>query len=282
MNGTGRRLSYSFLSALPFLLVVVAGARPLRTSGVYQGVGIALVALILVASWLLGLRVLFSGTSEGRGVALAGSLFILPWAVIALLWVGIGAPFQATPAENQMRFLVLAGSSIVMTSAFIALKESLSGAGERLHSTLGFAACMTAGMAYLLCLSLSFGVSSVRLRSGKAPAVGDVIANFYSILEFIACVSTYLATAAFATSLGKAGWLGRAAARAYAGASMLLLLFLLMRGIAYPEISAATAPWYTQPGVIAGIPAVPWLMPGLFGVVLLRRAGDEGGDRGRA
>jgi hypothetical protein len=32
---------------------------------------------------------------------------------------------------------------------------------------------------------------------------------------------------------------------------------------------------YTRPGVIAGIPAVPWIMPCLLGVVLLRRAGDE-------
>ena len=30
-----------------------------------------------------------------------------------------------------------------------------------------------------------------------------------------------------------------------------------------------------HPGFIAGIPAVPWIMPYLFGVVLLRRTGDE-------
>jgi hypothetical protein len=278
MQGTTRRLSYIFLCALPFLLVVVAGARALRTQGVYQGVGIVLFALILVASWPLGMRVVASGTAQRRAIALAGSLFLLPWAVIALLWVGIGAPFQATPAENQMRFFVLIGSSVVMMSAFVALKEALSGAGERFYSTLGVAAGLTAGMAYLLCLSLSFGVFSVRLRSGKAPAIGDVLANFYSILELVACISTYCATAAFATALGKARWLGRGASRGYAGASMVFLLFLLMRGVSYPEISAATAPWYTQPGVIAGIPAVPWLMPGLLGVVLLRRAGDENGD----
>lgn len=33
--------------------------------------------------------------------------------------------------------------------------------------------------------------------------------------------------------------------------------------------------WYTIPAFVAGIPAVPWIMPCLFGVVLLRRAGDE-------
>ena len=86
---------------------------------------------------------------------------------------------------------------------------------------------------------------------------------------------TYVTTAAFATSLGRARWLGRGAAGAYVMASAVLLLFLVMRGLTYPEISGNTAPWYTRPGVIAGIPAIPWIMPCLLGVVLLRRAGDE-------
>ena len=30
-----------------------------------------------------------------------------------------------------------------------------------------------------------------------------------------------------------------------------------------------------RPGFVAGIPAVPWIMPFLLGVVVLRRAGDE-------
>jgi hypothetical protein len=32
---------------------------------------------------------------------------------------------------------------------------------------------------------------------------------------------------------------------------------------------------YTSPGFIVGIPTVPFIMPFLFGVVLLRRAGEE-------
>jgi len=33
-------------------------------------------------------------------------------------------------------------------------------------------------------------------------------------------------------------------------------------------------PWYASPGFIVGIPAVPFIIPFLFGVVLLRRAGE--------
>jgi hypothetical protein len=53
------------------------------------------------------------------------------------------------------------------------------------------------------------------------------------------------------------------------------LLFLLIRGIQYPDPKALSAPWYTSPGFVVGIPAVPFIIPFLFGVVLLRRAGGE-------
>jgi len=275
MNRPASRISYIFLCALPFLLLVVGGVRALRIPGVYQSVGVVLFGVVLLAAWILGARVIASGAAEGRQVALAGTLLVAPWAIISLLWVGIGAPFQATPAENHMRFLVLLANSIVVAGGFVALKEALSEAGERFYSTLGFAAGLTAGMAYLLCISLSVGVSAARLRSGHSPDVGVVTSGWYDILEFVACVTTYFATAAYAVSLGQAGWLGPAAARTYVIASLVFLLFLVMRGVSYPEISAHTAPWYTQPGVIAGIPAIPWIMPGLLGVILLRRAGEE-------
>jgi hypothetical protein len=81
--------------------------------------------------------------------------------------------------------------------------------------------------------------------------------------------------AAFVASLGEARWLGRRAARAHVIANMILLLLLVTRGLLYPELSDNTAPWYKQPVFIAGIPAIPWTMPGLLDVVLMRRAGDH-------
>jgi len=57
------------------------------------------------------------------------------------------------------------------------------------------------------------------------------------------------------------------------------LLFLVIRGLHYPDPRALSTPWYTSPGFVVGIPAVPFIMPFLFGVVLLRRAGLEGPDQ---
>ncbi len=274
MDRTGRRISYIFLCALPFLDLAVGGVRGLRIPGVYSAVGGVLFAAIVIAAWILGGRVLGSAAARTRRMALAGSLLIAPWAIISLLWVGLGAPFQATTTENYMRFLVLLGSSIAVAGAFVALKEELYDAGERFYSTVGFAASIPAGVGYFVAVSISVAQTMAMLGGDKATTPAFLI-NLYSVLEFVAVVATYIATAAFAASLGQAGWLGRGATRAYVIVNMILLLLVVTRGLSFPELSGNTAPWYVRPGFIAGIPAIPWFMSGLLGVVLLRRAGDQ-------
>jgi hypothetical protein len=265
-----RRAGFVFLSVLPFLCVAVVGPRPLRTTPAHQTIGIVLFLAVMASAWALGGRGLCREDARLRKLALAGFLFIVPWAIIALLWVGLGAPFEATLPENYMRFLVLVSDSILITSAFVVLKAALSDAGETFYSAIGFAACMSAGAAYFVCLNISLAQVSMAFRGERTPAMWS---DFYSALEFFAVVMTYVTTAAFATALGKARLLGRVATLAYVVASAILVSLMVIRGVEYPEISAATAPWYTRPGVIAGIPAVPWFMPGLLGAVLLRRSG---------
>src|SRR5436190_12713538 len=117
MNRTALRISYIFLCTLPFLDLIVVGVRDLRIPVVYQAIGGVLLAVILIAAWVLGAWVIGSGPVGERRLALAGTLLVAPWAVISLLWVGLGAPFQATIPENHMRFLVLFASAIIVASA---------------------------------------------------------------------------------------------------------------------------------------------------------------------
>ena len=272
MNEKVRRISYVYLCALPFIGVLAASVRPLRIAGLSQVIGAVLFAGVVSAAAVVGRLTCLRATGRGK-LALAGWLLILPWAIILLLWVGIGAPFQATVSENYMRFVVLVWNSILVTIGFVVLKEALVEAGERLYSAVGFAAALCGGVAYLICLNLSLAQVAMALRGDKQP-LPAVLGDFYSAIEFVACVMTYVSTAAFASGLGRAGLLSRGAARGYVIASASLVLPIVTRGVAYPEISGKTAPWYTRPGVIAGIPAIPWLMPCLLGVVSLRRAGD--------
>lgn len=276
MSSTARRTCFVFLSAFPFVVLALGSPRALRIPGLHQALGAVVCASGVIAAWILGARKLCSEGAEGRPAALAGSLLFLPIALVALLWVGIGPPFQATIEENHMRFLVLLADSILVAGGFVALKEALARAGEGWHSTLGFAAGLFGGMSYVACVSVSLAMSIAQVN-GQDLAPMKPLGNFYSVLEFVACLLTYAATAQFALSMGRAGWLGRGPARAYAAVSALFVVLLLARGIEFPEISARTAPWYTRPGVIAGIPAIPWVMPVLLGVVALRRAGREAG-----
>lgn len=273
MSKVRRRVGYVFLCILPFLLFVVFGVRNLRIPGVFQAVGAVLFVAVAIAAWTLGARTLRSGPPEKRGIALAGALFVVPWWLMSLLWIGIGPPFQAGAEENQMRFLLLLSNSIVVMAAFIALKEAVAAAGERICSTLGVSASIAAGMGYFVCMSIINASYVVRLRDGAAPDIG-VLSDVFDVAEFFACVMTYVATAAFATALGKVGWLGRRASHTYAIVCAVCVTLLVMRGLSYPEISTGSGPWYSNITFIVGIPAIPWIMPFLMGVVLLRRAGD--------
>ena len=275
MDYTFRRISYVFLCTVPVLAIAVAAPRALRVSPIYQTVGGVLFAAIVIAAWILGARAIRAGAEGKGGLALAGGLLLTPFALVALLWVGLGPPWDASPRENVMRYLVLLISSIAVSGGLIVLQEALSEAGERHYSTLGFAAAMLAGAAYLIWTSLLLGAYIVRVRDGQVPPAINSLIDVFDVLLDVACLLTYLATAAFAAAMGRSGWLGRSATRAYVAVSIIALLFLMMRGMSYPDPAALSTPWYTQPGFIAGIPAIPFVMPFLLGIVLLRRAGDK-------
>ena len=167
MDRSGRRFSYIFLCSLPLLIIVFVSIRALRIPGVYQAIGGVLFAAILIAAWILGARVIGSAADGKRRMALAGTLLIAPWAIISLLWFGLGAPFQATTSENLMRYLVLLSNSIIVASAFVVLKEELYDAGERFYSTVGFAASIFAGAAYFVSVSMSVAQSMTRLSEDE-------------------------------------------------------------------------------------------------------------------
>lgn len=272
LENTAGRVGYIFLCLFPLLAMPAAGIRGLRVSGVYQTIGVVLFAAVAVAAWISGLRALLSEAETKRMLALSGGLFLLPFALVSLLWVGLGTPWEATAAENQMRYLVLLFSSVAVTTAFVVLSEILKDAGERFFSTPGFAFGLLGGAAYVVWMSFELGAAVIKARDGQVSPAIVAMGEVFDILLFAACVLTYLATAAFAAAFGRARWLSRAAANAYLAISFIALIFLFLRGLSFPDPNAAVSPWYTSPGFIVGIPAIPWLMPFFFGIVLLRRA----------
>src|SRR5437588_5601984 len=238
---TVRRMSYVFLCIVPFLSFVVAGVRAFRIPGAYRAVGVAYFAAIAMAAWTLGARAIRADAQDRRLLGLAGTLLITPFAFVALLWVGLGGPWQATAAENQMRYLVLIVMATAIAGGFVVLREALSESGERFYATLGFAAIMLSGPLYLIWNIFAFGVFFAKEHTGQVPAAIVSLGDVFDLLLFVAGFLTYLATAAFAASLGRVHWLGRWATRAIIVVTFVALLFLVTRGLRYPSGSAT--PW---------------------------------------
>ncbi len=275
MSATAQRVSYAFLCIVPILAAGLTAVRPLRVPYVYSSVGVAHFAAICVAAWTLGAKTIRAGADDRRRLGVISVMLLVPFALFALLWVGIGTPWDATPIENRMRYLVLLNGSVAVAGAFVLLKDVLGEAGERFYSTIGFTTNIFAGAAYVVWLCFQVGIYDVKVRDQQVPPAIVSMSDMFDILLFVACILTYLTTAAFAASLGRVRWLRRGATRAYLAVSLTATFLVITRGLSFPDPTAGPSPWYTRPGFVAGIPAVPWIMPFLLGVVLLRRAGRE-------
>jgi hypothetical protein len=164
---------------VPFLNFVVVGVRAFRVPGVYQAVGVTYFAAIAIAAWTLGARAVRADAQDRRLLGLAGTLLVTSFALVALLWVGLGAPWQANAAENQMRYLVLILMATAIAGGFVVLKEALSEAGERFYAALGFAGIMLSGPLYLIWNTFAFGTFFGKEHAGEVPAaivsLGDTL-----------------------------------------------------------------------------------------------------------
>jgi len=266
------------LAALLVAIFVLFG----RTADYEPATRTALVALMLLAAaaaaWFGGARALASADPARRLRAAAGVLLVAPFVLLALL-VGIGPPHEQPPADNALRFAVLAVDALLAGSGLLVLRRALADAGENFWSTLGATAATWATPLYVVFALVQrcdyvaelHGWSWAGAVSGTLHELTALDALSMAVL-FFAGLLTYVATAAFAVALGAAGWIGRRLAGVFVAISGVAFAFLVARGFAYPSLEGAFSHWYSIPGFIVGIPAVPWMMPCAMGVLLLRRA----------
>lgn len=270
-----RRVSYLILCVIPLLIVPLTGSRALRIPVVHEFVGILLFGIVAISAWRLASPQVGSQGERERLLRTAGALLVTPIALIALLWVGLATPWDASVSENKMRYAVLLAGSIGVTAGFFLLKEVLTESGERFFSTLAIAASSLSGAGYVVWTSFQLGDFALRLASRAADPAVAAMNNVFDGLLFSASALAYLATAAVAHALWRVAWLGRNASRAYVALNLIALALLILRGVSFPSPGGDPAPWFTRPGFIVGIPAMPWFMPYFLGVVLLRRAGTR-------
>jgi hypothetical protein len=274
-----RRLSRIFLSLIPFLIFGSAFFRGLRRPIVYPVVvGLAFIAIV-VAAWRLGASATTSEDENRKGFLLAGAILISAWAVLSVL-VGLGPPWRATEWENTIRFTALLVAGVLITGGFVVLKEPLREAGERLYSALGFAAIMLAGPLFAVSVLIPLTLGSTK-QPASAGQVQDGLSALRALAEsglVVEVFLTYIATAVFALALSRVGWMGRTAGRVYAGISLFAVLCLattVVVSLQYTDPMAVLKVKIALPGFIVSIPAIPFIMPHLIGVNLLRRASER-------
>jgi hypothetical protein len=270
-----RRLSLIVL-CIGLLVTTVLFAVRAEYGAPWQDILIAVQLIVLcLAAWGLGAFAITDADQARRQWAAAGMLLILPWILFALL-SGFGRPDQATTSENLTRYVVLFVGVIAVGAGFVLLRDALREAGERFYSSLGFAAAIMASPTYLIWASIALQYTSVKLHAGGAqvpPAILS-LAIWSEVLLFAGGLLTYIATAAFSASLAQVRWLGRSGAVCLAFVSIVAALLLAIRGLSFPNPKTAFNHWYTTVGWMVSIPAVPWMMPCILGIVLLWRAGS--------
>ena len=264
------------------VLLVCTFVLFVRTADYAPAARSALAALLLggtvVAAWFGGARAIVSAEPPRRLQAASGALLVAPFALFSLL-AGIGPPHDQPPADNALRFLVLAVGALSTGSGLLALRQALASTGETFWATLGAAAATWATPLYVA-FALIQRIDLVAQMSGWSwsTAVNGILHELTPLdalsmsALFLGGLLIYLATALFAAALGNAGWIGRRTAGTLVATSVVGGAFLVARGFAYPGLDAAFSHWYSIPGFIAGIPAVPWMLPCAMGVLLLRRA----------
>lgn len=247
----------------------------------------AIVALALVGgavlTWLAGAHVVVRADADdtARLRAASAGLLVAPFILFGLV-PGVGPPRDQPAQDNELRYLLLAIDPMLVGAGLLLLKEGLAGAGERFLASVGLAAIVLATPLYVaFALIQRVDYVAVELNWTWAATVSGNLHEltgldaFSMAALFFASALTYVATAAFAASLARVGWLGRGTATTLQLLSGLGLAFLVARGFAFPSPKAAFSHWYTVPGFVAGIPAVPWMPLCAIGVMLLRRVGRE-------
>ncbi len=270
-----RSPSYFVLCVGLIVVVVVFGVRVRYSPAIYYTIAAVQCIVLWLAAWKLGASSIRAELVDRRRIAAAGGLLIVPWILFSCL-PGIGPPGLQTAAENSLRYLILFLSAIAIASGLVVLREALSEAGERFYSTLGFTAIVLGTPLYLVWATVMLGIYRAldRVGSGEPPPWIRWVSDPSDILLFFGGALTYAATAAFAMSLGRVRWFGRGTVGVFVAASVVALLCLLIRGLQFPEPTTGMS-WYQIPGFVFGIPALPWIMPSMFGVALLRRAGEK-------
>ena len=194
------------------------------------------------------------------------------------MFAGLGPPPETaeewirTATEQQVRYFMLVIAGIFVAFAFVILNGLMKINGEKFFSALSKTSIIIAIPLFIINM-LFWGfylpeLFSIQVLSatGKLPEWSLPVRKLFGLVSVVEVALTYLATAFFAISLNKNGWLNKTGSRIYVVLSLVGFLLIML---------AAFLPGPVQEiGNIVSIPAFPLLMPYFIGIGLLHKTGN--------
>jgi hypothetical protein len=275
---SNRLLGRVYLTLVPFLTAACGFGIGRISYSIYIPVWLGNVLLMGLSAWTLGANTLGSGNNNRNDIAQIAVIMIIPWALFSLFF-GMGPPpptvadWLDTAAEQQTRYYVLIIGGVVAAAGFALLAQHLTKAGEHFYGQLGRVLVTIALPLFVLNMLYWGQFLPEAFRGFTDPTSTDrpawyiaIRTTFYHI-AIVEVALLYLATALFVAGLHAVKIFHATACRIYIVISIVFMLLSILP-MDLPE------PLGTL-GYITSIPAIPFVIPYLIGVNLIRRAGDS-------
>lgn len=273
-NQKSRKISYIYLLSIPVIGFILAFSIGYSSYKIYVPLWIINAFLMLYSAWVLGFSKIRSENKEAALTAKGAFLLIIPFILISM-FAGLGPPPETTirwvetMTEQQVRYFMLVIAGIFVAFGLAILTEKLREEGENYYSKLGWIAISIAIPLFIInMLYWGFYLSELfkfQVSTGieNSPEWFAPIRKLFGLISVVEVSLTYLATALFAISFNITGKIGRTSCRVYVLISSIALLLIVL--------SAFFEEQFLIPGFIVSIPAVPFIMPYLIAVNLLKK-----------
>ncbi|TSJ36386.1 hypothetical protein FO440_23075 [Mucilaginibacter corticis] len=262
-----------YLYLLPALVAAVGFGIGHVSYHVYLPLWFLNTCLMIFAIRQLFKRGANAGETPSGGWRNAGLLLIFPWILFAV-FAGMGPPppamsaWLATAAEQEVRYSLLILGGILALMGFSLMKIKLADQAECNYAVLGLMAFSIALPLFILNMAYwgYFLTSAFRLfitlPAGKRPDWYLPVRQFFYVVSVVEVALTNLATLLFVLSLKKAKLMSpRSSSWFLAVGIMCIVLVILPPSVPEPFATA---------GYLAAVPAIPFMMPYLIGLRLLR------------
>lgn len=270
-----QKLSLVYLCLVPLVVMAIAFGVGHISYKTYLPVWIVNACFMITAVWNLGARNFSSDNRETKHQVVTALMLFMPWLLFSV-FAGMGPPpptlagWIDSAVEQQIRYTILIAGGILLALGSALLKVKLQATGENLYSVMASAAISLAMPLFII--NMAFwgyyltDAFRVFIQSGtsKRPDLHGPIKSLFYVISIAEVLLMYLGTVFFAVSLKVTGLFNPVACRYYIIFGLIGMVLVLLPSY-WPE------PFGTA-GFLVAIPAIPFIMPYLIGIHLLKHA----------